>query len=110
MKVGCTGCGYCMPCPSNVMISSCFEEYNKLHIFGGTEEVKFRYAFRMSGELADGRPGFASQCTGCGSCLDKCPQQIKIPVVLAQVAAEMEDSSLQERVDAAMRIFKIKAK
>lgn len=110
MKVNCTGCGYCMPCPSNVMIPSCFEEYNKLHVFGGTEEVKFRYAFRMSGQLADGKSGFASQCTGCGSCLDKCPQHIKIPAVLAQVIAEMEDSALQERVAAAMRIFKVKAK
>ena len=34
MKVGCTGCGYCMPCPSNVMIPLCFEEYDAMHMFG----------------------------------------------------------------------------
>ena len=109
MKVGCTGCGYCMPCPSEVMIPICFEEYNKMHLFGPVEEVKFRYAFRMSGQLVDGRPGYASQCVQCGECLDKCPQGIQIPEVLAQVAAEMEDSSMPEKVAIAEKIFRAKA-
>ncbi len=109
MKVGCTGCGYCMPCPNEVMIPICFEEYNKMHLFGPVEEVKFRYAFRMSGQLVDGRPGYASQCVQCGECLDKCPQQIPIPDVLARVAAEMEDSSMPEKVAFAEKIFRVKA-
>jgi predicted aldo/keto reductase-like oxidoreductase len=110
MKVSCTGCGYCMPCPANVMIPLCFEEYNKLHMFGGPEEAKFRYALRMSGELADGKPGYASLCVNCGSCLEKCPQRIKIPEVLAQLASEMEDGSMPERLAKARTIFKVKPK
>jgi len=109
MKVGCTGCGYCMPCPSEVMIPICFEEYNKMHLFGPMEEVKFRYAFRMSGQLVDGRPGYASQCVQCGACVEHCPQQIPIPDVLAQVAAEMEDASMPEKVAFAEKIFRAKA-
>ncbi len=109
MKVGCTGCGYCMPCPAHVTIPICFEEYNRLHMFGAVEAGKFRYALRMSGDLVDGRPGYASQCVKCGACLEKCPQQIPIPDFLAQVAAELEDADLPNRVSTAQKIFKIEA-
>ncbi|ETR68079.1 MAG: aldo/keto reductase, partial [Candidatus Magnetoglobus multicellularis str. Araruama] len=62
MKVGCTGCRYCLPCPSDVDISTCFEIYNKLHMFGNLEEAKFMYTARMSGLLTPSS-GYASQCT-----------------------------------------------
>jgi uncharacterized protein len=110
MKVGCTGCGYCLPCPSEVMIPSCFEEYNKLHMFGAKDEAKFTYALRMSGVVAHGPSGYASQCAQCGACLEKCPQHIRIPEVLAEVAAELEGPDLLDRVAAAQSIFKIEAK
>ena len=110
MKVGCTGCGYCMPCPSNVMIPGCFEEYNKMHMFAARHEAKFTYALRMSGVVTDGTPGYASQCTRCGVCLERCPQQIQIPDVLAEVAAELEGPDLMERVAIARTIFKIEPK
>jgi len=110
MQVGCTGCGYCMPCPSEVMIPICFEEYNRMYLFGAEEEVKSRYAVRMSGELADGQPGYASQCVACGECLDKCPQHILIPDMLAHVAEEMEGPKLTERLAAARLILKIEAR
>jgi len=109
MKVGCTGCGYCMPCPAHVTIPICFEEYNRLHLFGDVEAGKFRYALRMSGELVDGRPGFASQCVRCGACAAKCPQQIPIPDALAQIAAELEDADLPRRLARARQIFKAEA-
>jgi len=109
MKVGCTGCGYCMPCSSEVTIPICFEEYNKMHMFGAVEQARFSYALRMSGELVDGRPGYASQCVRCGDCLEKCPQQIPIPDMLAQVAAELEGPDLMDRVATARRIFRIEA-
>jgi uncharacterized protein len=110
MKVGCTGCGYCMPCPSGVMIPSCFEEYNKLYMFGARQEVEFTYALRMSGVVTDGTPGYASQCTQCGACLEKCPQQIQVPDVLAEVATELEGPDLLQRAAAAQTMFKIEPK
>lgn len=105
MKVGCTGCGYCMPCPSEVSIPVCFELYNKMHMFGDPDTTKFSYAIRMSGMISDGRPGFASQCVQCGTCLEHCPQQISIPDVLADVAEEMEGPELEQRLAIARQVF-----
>jgi predicted aldo/keto reductase-like oxidoreductase len=110
MKVGCTGCGYCMPCPAGVDIPSCFDSYNKMHMFGNAEEAKFMYALRMSDELLNSKPGYASQCTACGACLDKCPQHIPIPDFMADIAAEMEGPGLQDLVAAGKQFFKIEPK
>lgn len=106
MKVGCTGCGYCMPCPAGVMIPAIFETYNKMHMFGNLEEGKFMYAVRICGGLSSREPGFASQCTECGQCVEKCPQQIPIPEVLAEVAEELEGPDLSQRVEKVMAMFK----
>jgi predicted aldo/keto reductase-like oxidoreductase len=108
MRVPCTGCGYCMPCPSEVMIPGCFEGFNKVGMFGGLEEAKFMHALRMSGILS-GKRGYASQCIQCNTCMDKCPQHIEIPTMLAQVAAELEGPRLEERVAMARKMFKIEA-
>lgn len=106
MKVGCTGCGYCMPCPSDVSIPNCFDVVNKLHMFGNKEEAKFLYAIRMSGMLS-GTPGYASQCVQCGECLEKCPQHIEIPDILERVAEEMEDADLEKRVAMGKKMLNI---
>jgi len=34
----------------------------------------------------------------CGECLEKCPQQIEIPDFLADVAEEMEDDEMDNRL------------
>ena len=99
-----------MPCPSGVAIPLCFEEYNQMHMFGDPEAVKFRYALRASGELSDGKPGFASQCAGCLACLEKCPQHIPIPDFLRQIAAEMEGPGLDDRLAKIRQLFKVEPK
>jgi predicted aldo/keto reductase-like oxidoreductase len=109
MKVGCTGCGYCMPCPEGVMIPAAFELYNKLHLFGEVHITKLSYALRMSGGMGGTSPGFASQCAACGECLEKCPQNLEIPDLLAEVAEAMEDEQLAERLAMAKKLFTIKA-
>jgi len=96
MRVGCTGCGYCKPCPSAVAIPDCFDVYNYLHMFGNTTGAGFVYVLRMSG-LISGQAGYASQCTRCGECLDKCPQSLQIPDLLELVAAEFEGGDLKAR-------------
>ena len=105
MKVGCTGCGYCLPCPSDVMIPMIFEVYNKMHMFGNEAEGKFSYALRMSGGISGDSSGYASQCIECGECVEKCPQNIEIPDRLAEVAEEMEDAEMEKRLAIAKKML-----
>ncbi|WP_136805703.1 aldo/keto reductase [Desulfosediminicola flagellatus] len=99
MKVNCTGCEYCKPCPEGVNIPAAFEVFNKLHLFKNVQEAKFMYAIRCSGILSGDEEGYASRCIQCGECLEKCPQQIDIPSVLEEVVTDLEDEKLYERVD-----------
>ncbi len=105
MKVGCTGCGYCMPCPAGVAIPSCFEVYNKMYLSGNIPEALALYAMRNSGILRKGVPSYASQCVECGQCLAKCPQNLPIPALLKQVEAELEVPGLEERVARARKML-----
>ncbi|EPR39862.1 NADP-dependent oxidoreductase domain containing protein [Desulfovibrio sp. X2] len=108
MQVGCTGCGYCMPCPAGVSIPKCFDSYNRMHMFGDPDTAKFFYAAGVGGQIGLEEPGFASQCVACGECLEKCPQHIRIPDVLEKVAAEMEDAGLDARLAAARKLFRVR--
>jgi len=107
MKIGCTGCEYCMPCPSGVNIPECFSIYNNLHMFGNVDGAKFTYAVSMSGVFTNTEPGgFASQCIECGQCVEKCPQNLKIPDLLKAVVEELEGPDLEQRVAMAKKLFK----
>jgi predicted aldo/keto reductase-like oxidoreductase len=106
MKVACTGCRYCMPCPSGVNIPLCFEEYNNLYLADDPNGEKFMYAARLGGAVALGDPEFASLCVQCGQCVEKCPQHIDIPVVLESVVEELEGPDFEQRVAMARQMFK----
>jgi uncharacterized protein len=108
MRVGCTGCGYCMPCPAGVQIPKCFDAFNMAHLFGDPEGAKFRYIAGASGLIGNSEPGFASQCVACGECLEKCPQHIQVPDILVEVVAEFEGPGLEERMAAAQKLFKVR--
>jgi uncharacterized protein len=81
MKIGCTGCQYCMPCPGGVNIPGCFEQFNIAHMYESVDNARMFY--RLSVFL--GENGRGSKCTECGSCLEKCPQHIPIPEKLKEV-------------------------
>jgi len=84
MKVGCTGCAYCMPCPFGVNIPMCFSLYNDYHI--GTSRMLARgmYGGMLMGGIMPGRSD-ASLCRECGRCEKACPQHIAIPQELKKV-------------------------
>jgi len=105
MKAGCTGCRYCMPCPGRVNIPVCFEAYNNHYMSGNPDEAKFLYAAQLSGIIFVGGAEFASQCTQCEKCLEKCPQHLDIPTILKSVVKELEGPDLEKRVAMVKQMF-----
>ena len=74
MKVGCTGCGYCMPCPKGVDIPGTFAAYNRRYSegrFWSLVDYVMCTALRKNSTAA-------SNCVECGKCEKHCPQNIKI--------------------------------
>jgi len=79
VKVNCTECGYCMPCPSGVNIPGCFSFYNNYHVFGREEMYRMLQPEQR-----------ASNCIECGQCETNCPQSIEIIEELKNVRAIFE--------------------
>ena len=85
MKVPCTGCQYCMPCPSGVNIPANFRIYNDYYMFGREQKSRGMYAMMLMGGL-NGKRSDASLCMECKKCLKRCPQHIAIPEQLKLVS------------------------
>ena len=86
MKVGCTGCGYCVPCPKDVDIPGTFSAYNRLYSegwFPALREYFMCTALRRNSTAA-------SNCIGCGKCEKHCPQGINIRAELKNAQKELE--------------------
>ncbi len=84
LKIDCTACAYCMPCPNGVNIPQNFNLYNDSFLFKGAEMNKFFYTSFLTPDQR------ASGCIDCGVCVEKCPQHIDIPNELKVVAEYFE--------------------
>jgi len=107
MKVNCTGCQYCMPCPAGVNIPGCFDTYNSKYAFKD-RQARMHYLF-FNGGVVTGNATLASQCVGCGKCVKKCPQSIAIPEMLKQVEKDMEGFMTKPIIWLAKRMMKVKS-
>ena len=86
LKVPCTGCGYCMPCPKGVDIPGTFAAYNRRYTEG--KFSGFREYFMCT--LVRKNHTSASNCIGCGKCEKHCPQGIQIRKELENARKELE--------------------
>ena len=100
MKVGCTGCGYCMPCPAGINIPDVFKRYNNYHM-RGKFQAKLGYMAFEGILVSDGRPHWTSSCIDCGQCEKACPQHIAVRKTFEDVRKEMEGPVIKAAAAAA---------
>ena len=79
VRVGCTGCEYCQPCPAEVKIPNIFRRYDQAAIFDDMPAFAAYYRKEV-GE---------NHCLECGACESACPQHIAIRDMLKQIQAEV---------------------
>ena len=93
MKINCTGCGYCLPCPRGVNIPDCFNVYNEKYLFnkkafGVLPHAMVNYYMVVGG--ITNKQASAGLCNHCGRCKRLCPQSLDIPNELDRVKSEFE--------------------
>ena len=85
-RSGCTGCGYCMPCPKGVDIPTAFR---CLNLVCSESRMSARVDYRRCTAYRNEQSS-ASQCVGCGACEAHCPQNIEIRKMLKEAVRELE--------------------
>lgn len=88
LKVPCTGCQYCMPCPNGVNIPGNFQVYNEYQMYGEEQKSRVMYGMMLMGGL-NGKRADAALCKECKVCAERCPQHIAIPEKLKEVEKDV---------------------
>lgn len=100
-RVSCTGCRYCMPCPSGVQIPNIFHFYNLMYM---EKKLPARIEFIQSMGLRKD-PGFATKCIGCGKCEKHCPQQIPIREKLKEADKHLRPMPIKIAISIAKKVI-----
>ncbi len=85
IRVDCTNCRYCLPCPRGVYIPEIFWAYNHEALFDDFRKAKFWTTGFLKPEQR------ASRCNSCGRCESHCPQNLPIRRHLKEIRARYED-------------------
>ena len=83
IKVGCTACRYCLPCPAGVDIPKVFSAWNNAYKYDTKSDVQWTYGRLLADKKA------ADACIKCGKCEKICPQHISIREMLAEAHKEL---------------------
>jgi len=106
LKIKCTGCGYCMPCPAKIDIPAAFHAVNNLMFTKSVMEI-FGY---MSIAGFKEEPAWTSDCIDCGKCEKACPQNIEIREEFSKVRMYIERPIFKLITTYILRPFWIKSR
>ena len=84
----CRGCGYCMPCPQGIVINQCA----RMSLM-----VRRSPAADFLGEHWQAEMQKIEKCVECGTCMSKCPYELKIPQLLRKNYADYQKIIAGER-------------
>ncbi len=94
LKFACTGCGYCS-CPRHIKIPSILDLYNKYCLFINDDDVVANIR-TMYNSILKVNNTTVSQCEQCNSCVRRCPQNIDVPVALAEAEQVLSNKNYDE--------------
>ncbi len=89
LRVNCTGCAYCLPCPAKIDIPSALKALNTKSMFGKSKARTYHF-LTVGLRPENNKLNFARNCIECGKCEDMCPQNIDIIDQLKNVSKELE--------------------
>jgi uncharacterized protein len=84
IKVNCTNCRYCLPCPADVNIPGCFTLFNNAYMLDDVDTHRIFYKMHI------GEAHKAARCLQCGKCEKACPQKIPIRKFLQEITELFE--------------------
>ena len=79
----CTLCDQCLPCPENINIPEVLRFRNLVEGYNMNDYGSFRYnMLEGKGHWFPGK--FSFNCTECGDCIPRCPENLDIPKLLME--------------------------
>ncbi len=90
IKVNCTDCRYCLPCPQGVGIPNVFSTLNNASMWDAYPQGRRGYSRLVSKEQD------ASRCVECGLCEDACPQNLEIIRLLKEAHQELGEPAANQ--------------
>jgi predicted aldo/keto reductase-like oxidoreductase len=86
----CTACGYCAPCPQNIVVGAALSYYN-LYKYMHMDEAK--KAFNAK-QWEDGLK--LDQCIQCGLCQERCPNDLPVMQIIKDAQEMLYEKKEQE--------------
>jgi len=81
IRIDCTACEYCLPCPQDIVIPKLFDQYNDAFMYNTMDGFAQRYDWIVENW------GNPEDCIECGQCEEACPQNLPIRELMKEIGS-----------------------